>query len=123
MNPTRLLTLTATITHLSMPPDPETDEYGNPQPAETTITADCELQQTRRAEDTVDADRQVDERTLFLSPMGLDEDDEPVEVPTSGYDSVDVAGDTFQLIGPPWRARNPRTGEVSHIEALVRQVT
>lgn len=110
MNPARLMTNTATIIHVTADPtDP--DEYGNPGEDTTTTTASCELQQTRRDEETVDADVQQETWTLFLEPAAT----------IDGGDRVTVDGVTYEVIGPPWPARHPRRGTVTHIEATVRR--
>lgn len=111
MDPTRLMTLTATITHVAQTGAPDAD-YGNPTDQTTTSTALCELQQQQRAEDTVDADRQSETWTLFIEP----------DATIDGGDRIEIAGVSYEVDGPPWRARNPRTQELTHIEALVRRV-
>lgn len=111
MDPTRLMTRTATITHVEPNPgDP--DDYGNPGVTTTTTTALCELQQVTRNEDTVDSDQQSQDWVLFLEPAA----------DLEGSDRVAVDAVSYEVIGPPWAARNPRTGVTTHIEAQVRRV-
>lgn len=121
MDPTRLFTLTATITRVE--PDPDNpDEYGNPGMTETEVTAACELQQVQRSENTIDSAAQAEDWALFVDPMGEDEGGYLIEVELEGSDRVEVGGVTYELVGPPWAVRNPRTQVITHIEARVRQV-
>lgn len=121
MDPTRLFTLTATITHVD-PDAADPDEYGNPGVVETETTTDCEIQQAVRNEDTVDSGQQSEDWVLFLAPIGEDEGGYLIEVELEGSDRVEVNGISYEVIGPPWQVRNPRTGVVTHIEARVRRV-
>lgn len=110
MNPARLMTNTATITHVDVDED-NPDEYGNPGEVTTTTTALCELQQTSRDEKQVDSAVTSETWNLYL-------------VPTAEIDAGDratVDGTPYDVIGPPWRARHPRSGEITHIEATVRR--
>lgn len=110
MNVARLLTNTATITHVA-PADDAPDEYGNPGEATTTTTALCELQQTERDEEQTDSNVQSETWNLYLVPTAT----------IDGGDRVEVDDVTYEVIGPPWRARHPRTGQITHIEATVRR--
>lgn len=122
MDPTRLMTRTATITHVE--PDPDNpDDYGNPGEEVTTTTAACELQQVVRTEDTVDTARQTEDWALFLAPTGEDEGGYLVETELEGSDRVEIDDQAYEVIGPPWQVRNPRTAVVTHIEARVRRVS
>lgn len=120
MNPAHLMTLTATITRTTTPVGAATDDYGNPIPVETTFSAACELQQVTRSEDTVDSDQQAHDWNLYLAPTGT-ADDVIVETELDGSDRVAVAGVPYEVIGPPWPVRNPRTGALIMIEARVRR--
>jgi hypothetical protein len=71
----------------------------------------CELQQARRDEQEDSGEVSRDTWTVFFQA------DEDVET----GDAVVVDGQTFELIGDPWQARNPRTGTESHIEATARR--
>lgn len=122
MDPTRLFTLTATITHVEADPS-DPDEYGNPGETTTETTTACELQQVQRSENTIDSAAQSEDWVLFLDPIGEDEGGYLVEVELEGSDRVVVSGLAYEVIGPPWPARNPRTGVITHIEARVRQVS
>lgn len=109
MDITRLLTLTATITHVAQ--TGAVDTYGNPTEQTSTSTAAAELQQTAR--DEQDRDANIGEQTwlLLLAPTAT----------IDATDRVTVSGVTYEVVGPPWLARNPRTGANSHIEATVRK--
>jgi hypothetical protein len=104
------MTLTATITHVAQSGAP--DDYGDPTEQTSTTTALCEFQQQQRSEDTVDADRQSESWTLFVEP----------DATIDGGDRIEIDGVTYQVDGPPWHARNPRTQIETHIEARVRRV-
>lgn len=90
-------------------PSGDEDEYGNEQPSEDVVETVGELQQTRRDEP---ADSGELSRTtwLLVLPAGTD-------IRTG--DSVEVDGASYQLVGDPWPARNPRTQAESHVEATV----
>lgn len=118
MNASRLMTREAIITRRSVPADPDVDEYGNPQLEESTIRVSCELQQASRSEQTVDADWQIGDWNLYLAATDLDGNETEIE----GSDVVTIDGVDYEVIGPPWPARNPRTGALSHVEARVRRV-
>jgi len=110
VNPSRLLRLTGTLVHLG--DEDDRDEYNNIIRAETEATVACWVEQTQRSEDTVDTDQQAETYRLFL----------PAGTVVSGSDRLTVNGSTYELIGPPWPAVNPRTTVTSHIEATGRKV-
>jgi len=110
VNPSRLMTNTATITHVAANPA-SPDEYGNPGESTTTTTALCELQQKERDEEQTDSHVQGETWNLYLVPTAT----------IDGGDRVEVDDVTYEVIGPPWRARHPRSGEITHIEATVRR--
>lgn len=111
MDPTRLMTQQATITHVA---DVATgaDEYNNPTYPTSTATVRCWLHQTQRSERTAEADTQIETWRLYLPP-GTSVD---------GPDKVAVDGVTYELDGPPWPAFNPRLHRVTHIECTLRKV-
>lgn len=110
MDPTRLMTQECTIAHLT--PN-GADEYGlAPTSDVANTTAKCWLHQTMRTEKTVEADTQIETWQLYLPPGTT----------VDGSDHVTVDGDTFELIGPPWSAFNPRLQRVTHIECTLRKV-
>jgi hypothetical protein len=87
--------------------DGTVDEYGGELIAETRTDTVCELQQAQRSE--TDQEVVATRWTLFL-PAGTQID---------AGDRVIVETETFEVDGQPWPARNPRTGQESHIEATV----
>lgn len=108
MDPTPLMTQTATIT-----PQAGTDAYGDPLPAGTPFDVACWLFQTRRDEKRtiVGEDMQAETWTLYLPPGTT----------VDGNDNVAVDGVTYEVVGPPWPAFNPRSRKVTHIEATLRR--
>ena len=121
MDPTHLFTQVATITHVD-PDSASPDAYGNPGEATTITYADCEIQQAQRNEDTADRDTQAEDWVLFLAPTGEDEGGYLIETELEGSDRVEVDEIAYEVIGPPWQVRNPRTEVVTHIEARLRRV-
>lgn len=110
MDVRRLLTDTCTITRVTADGPP--DGHGNPTETTTTATAKCWLYQDRRSENQRAGDQQIEGWVLVL----------PATADVDGNDRVAVGGRTFEVTGPPWRAENPRTGAVSHIEASLSRV-
>lgn len=91
----------------------DTDELGNVIPSETRVDAVCEVQQDRR-EEPGDAGEVSDTRWSGYFLPGVD---------LRTADAVQVEGiGTFELIGDPWPARNPRTETEEHVEATLRLV-
>lgn len=89
-----------------------TDAHGNEVPEEDLVTTVCEVQQQQRQEQGL-AGELSDTRWLGFFLPG-------VELRTG--DAVDVDGlGTFELVGDPWPARNPRTQQESHVEATLRR--
>lgn len=93
-------------------PTGERDRFGNPKHDAVLIDTVCELQQRQRAEPGDDSELSDTTWALFL-PAGTD-------VRTG--DAIVVDDVTYELVGDPWDARNPRSRAVSHIEATVRLV-
>lgn len=88
------------------------DEYGKKLKATTTLATVCELQQRSRDEQDNQGETSDTEWLLVL----------PAGTAIDTGDAVTVTGEgTFELVGAPWRARNPRTGAESHIEATLRR--
>ena len=88
-----------------------TDRYGNDIPSEDLIPSVCEVQQQRRTEDR-ERGEASEADWLGIFPAGTDLD--------TG-DAVEVDGlGTFEMVGAPWPARNPRTQAESHVEATLR---
>lgn len=123
MNPANLMSRTCTITHRVIGDDPDVDEYNNPQPTETTYTAACELQQFANEERTVDADLQRGDWNLFVAPTCTSSDGVTVDTDgvLTGSDTVTIDDVPYEVDGPPWPARNPRTQTVTHLQAKLRR--
>ena len=103
-----LLTLPLTVTRRTG--GVVSDELGNETPATETPETVGELQQLRSEE--TNGDVTVTDWRLFL-PAG------------TGLDTGDAVtledGRTFEVVGDPWPVRDPRTGEDSHVEAVLRR--
>lgn len=110
VNPARLIKLSGVLTVRSFDGPP--DDYNNP--TETTVARSvlCWYEQAQAAEATANTNRQEETHRLFLRSC---ED-------MTGWDRLAVNGLEFEVIGPPWEAVNPRTRQVSHIEARGKQV-
>lgn len=109
MHPERLMTLDATITRLTR--GATADRYGDPDDDEETVVVKCWLEQTRRTEDTTSQDLQDTTWDLYL----------PAGTAIAGSDRIEVAGDSYELFGPPWEAISPRTAQATHIEATLKR--
>lgn len=109
MNPARLMTLDVTIVHVTQ--TGAADEYGNPTEQTTETTVKGERQQVGADEQNRDANVAADTEALFLVPTAT----------VDAGDRVRIAGATFEVIGPPWTVRHPRSGETTHIEARIRR--
>lgn len=85
--------------------------YGDKVATETSVSTVCEIQQRGRGEGT---DEVSDTRWIgFFLPA----------VELHAGDAVIVDAETYEVEGEPWRARNPRTGETSHVEATLRRTS
>jgi len=106
LDPVSLMTRTIEIIRLT----PET--YDTPS-TETSTSVLGEIQQTARTDDPTLHSIQDQTWTLFLPP-GTD---------IQSDDQIRAEGitETFEVVGPPWPARHPTLGTVSHIEATIRQ--
>jgi hypothetical protein len=87
------------------------DDFANEQPDEDSIETVVEIQQTRRQEHDDQGETSDTTWTLFFLPN---------ERVRTG-DAVVVGSEKYEITGEPWRARNPRTQAVSHIEATARR--
>lgn len=107
----QLINTPCTLT-LRLPGEKE-DKYGKAIPVEDTVETVCEVQQDTR-EEPGDQGELSDTRWRAFFPAGTD---------LSTADSVSVEGlGDFEFVGDPWPARNPRTRQISHVEATLRQV-
>lgn len=110
MSLTQLINRTCTIIRRSE--SGATDDFGNDLPTETEEDTVCEVQQQRRTEG--EADEEIAEGDwLGIFPAGTD-------LRTGDAVRVDGIG-TFELVGDPWPARNPRSQTESHVEASLRR--
>lgn len=83
------------------------DAFGNPTIDITAVAAVCEVQQRQRDERTVAGEVATTYWAVYL----------PADTTVDDLAAVIVDGDVYELLGPPWPARNPRTQTVSHVEA------
>lgn len=91
----------------------DTDEFGNAEVDTTTETTVCYREQISTVEVTVDENTvTADWKFLFFTGTEI-----------FATSTVTVGDDTFEVVGAPWPARNPRTRTVSHVECNARQVT
>lgn len=104
----KLLTADVTVTRRTVD---GTDEYGNPDFAETVETTVGYAEQTVAYDDR--GERSTEEWRVFL-PAGTD---------LTAGDRVAIYEVTLEVAGPPHPVHNPRLGAVSHVEAPARQVT
>lgn len=88
------------------------DSLGDAVTEPVEVETKCELQQVGGFRGEAEGEVSETRWLIFLLPAE--------EVGTG--DSIDVEGaGVFQVFGEPWRARNPRTGQYSHIQVTVRQ--
>jgi hypothetical protein len=87
------------------------DIYGSDIPETGTYETLGELQQRSREEEESAISRT--NWVLFL----------PAEASIDTNDVVTIDGETFEVIGDPWHAFNPRTGEYEHVEVSLRRTS
>lgn len=116
MNVARLLTLDAVVTNPeAVDEDTPKDAFGDPAPTPADpLTFKGWYEQIQRSEDTASTDQQSEKWRVFLEPAAAGQVD--------GSASVAFAGAGFELDGPPWAATNPRTTQVTHVEATAKRV-
>lgn len=92
------------------------DEYNNETDTVVEVETVCELQQRQRTEVSSTGGRTEVSSTewLLVLPAGTD---------LSTGDAVVVDGDRYEVIGEPWQARNPRTSQMSHVEATLKRTS
>lgn len=88
------------------------DDYGSETSTVEEVETVCEVQQQRRTEED-DQGELSDTGWLGIFPAGTD-------LRTGDGVRVEDLG-TFELVGDPWPARNPRTQAESHLEATLRK--
>jgi hypothetical protein len=113
MNVARLLKVDATVTSVSL--TGTEDEFGDPTEETSTAIYKAWAWQTSRSDETVGTDVQSQKWRIALhrSAEGL----------VDGGDRITYEGTEYEVDGPPWIARNPRTGRVEYIEATMRRST
>lgn len=91
------------------------DDYGNEIPGETVVSTVCEFQNQRGRADAEDGSHNElsESRWDVFLPAGTDV--------TSG-DALIVDGLEYEVDGESWSVRNPRTGNLSHVEVTVKRV-
>lgn len=133
MNPARLMRLPCVVTPRQHDPDadPANDEYGNPIMHEgDPIDGTCWFEQVSRsagaAEQSGVQNVATLELQLYLKPRGTRVvDDEPVsiEIPLTEHSSISIAGDDYEIDGPPWKVTHPRTGRHVYWQATIVRTT
>ena len=108
MSATHLMRFSAIIDLI----DPDTptgeDEYGNPTYTPSQIQTKCYYEQQAHQE-VMDPPGEIEQQqVLFMVPA---------DVPINGWSAVTIEGVSFDVKGPPWVVRNPRSNRVSHVEA------
>ena len=92
------------------------DDYGNELAGETVVSTVCELQSGAGANVGAEIGKHEDlrrtQRQCFF-PVGTDID---------GNDRVIVDNEFYEVEGEPWAVRNPRTQQMSHVEAKLIRV-
>lgn len=89
--------------------DLDVDDPEAPEPE--TVEAVCELQQRQRSEDRDGGEVSSTDWTGYFLP--------DVELGTA--DVVTVEGVAYEVVGDPWKARDPLLDRDSHVEASLRR--
>lgn len=118
MSLNRLLNRWSTITYVAQ--STTLDEYGNPtdEPSPATARARCyfePLPATAGAgdESTIDRATTVDEWLYVVGP--------DVALTSIATVALDDEDDTFEMVGEPWKVRNPRRQRVEQVQARLRR--
>lgn len=113
MNPARLFPSAVTIHRVTQDGPP--DEMGDPteETVSTSYARAGSVWQVQRRDETGNTDVQYEEwkgalRRDFAELL-------------DGTDRITVEGIDFTLEGPPWPARNPRTGRIEFLEVTLRR--
>jgi hypothetical protein len=114
VDPSRLLFLTGTVTHRTTNTT-VVDEMGDPTTTTTSAEWKCWIEQVQRSEQTINTDVQQSRWRLYLELAA--------DGQVAGGDAIEVQGVAYEFDGPPWPAFNPRTRQVTHLEADVRRTT
>lgn len=110
MDPTRLMTIAATITPMNVTSRDETND--DVLTAGSPVTTVCYLHQTEASERTAGTNTQEQTFTIYLPPT----------VTIDANDRIAADGDTFEVIGPPARWNNPRAQNRALISVTARKV-
>lgn len=114
MNVAHLLTSTAVVTTVTY--TGPADGMGDPTEVTSTASFRCWLARPPvgggGSENTANANTQIESLVLYLEAAAADID---------GFDRVAVDGITYEFLGPPWPALNPRTQVITHVESTVRR--
>ena len=113
MRAERLLVSDVTVISTTQAGDP--DEMGDPteETSSTTYARAGYAWQTSRDDRTANTDLQVEEWRAVL--------DRKLAGLVDGTDRLTIEGITFELDGPPWPAKNPRTGRLEFLEVTLRR--
>ncbi len=104
------------VTALSVTQDGPPDEMGDPTERITaTSTFRGYAWQVARSDETVNTDIQDEEWRLVLDKRSTGK--------VAGADRVRIEGIDFEVDGPPWPARNPRTSQIELVEVRIRRST
>jgi hypothetical protein len=87
------------------------DIYGSDIPDKGEYNTMGELQQRSREEEESAISRT--NWVLFL----------PGDTPIDTNDVVKIDNEEFEVIGDPWHAFNPRTGQIEHVEVSLRRTS
>jgi hypothetical protein len=115
MRPDRLFPSSITVHRVTQDGPP--DEMGDPteETVDTTYARAGSVWQVQRRDETGNTDVQYEEWKGALRRDLVDV--------VAGGDRITVEGETFELEGPPWPARNPRTGRIEFLEVTLRRTT
>jgi hypothetical protein len=89
------------------------DDYGNEIAGETVVSTVCELQQDMAVEITGHEDLSRTRWRCFF----------PADTDIDGTDRVIIDAERYEIDGDPWSVRNPRTQQMSHVEAHLIRVS
>lgn len=94
--------------------DDDFDDFSEGRPSRSSHSTVCEIQQA----DAIEADNEGEVSRSDWVGYFLPADSEYLN--TASAVVVPELG-TFELVGAPWPARNPRTQAVSHVETKLRR--
>lgn len=100
-----------TIIRRSVDDNAAEDSHGNKIPTENQVETTCYFQQDQRLE------RAEDDELGESKGLAIFRADEALHT----GDAVVLDGETYELVGDPWRVENPRTQTTSHVEVTLRR--